>query len=199
MGATVVLLLVQVPPGAASLSPVTDPIQILVFPAIGPGAPVTATVAVEKQPVVNTLYVIMAMPTDTPVTTPEGDIVATVVVLLLQIPPPVEQLNAEVVAMHNPVAPVMAAGDVFTVTAVVILHPVDNIYVIVAVPADIPLTMPVVRATAATDVLLLVQVPPPASLSAVVVPEQSFVTPEINPGVGSTVMVFVVIQPVPSV
>lgn len=53
--ATVVLPLVQVPRIALLLSAVTEPTQILVFPVIGPGAALTATVAVAIQPVENIL------------------------------------------------------------------------------------------------------------------------------------------------
>ena len=54
----------------------------------------------------------------------------------------------------------------------------------VAVPVVPPVTMPVLKPTVATVVLLLDHVPPPASLNAVVVPGQTLVTPVIADGSG---------------
>ena len=57
------------------------------------------------------------MPPDTPVTLPDASIVASEVVLLLQVPPAVASANEIVAPVHTLVGPVMAAsvGDVFTV------------------------------------------------------------------------------------
>ena len=59
-----------------------------------------------------------------------------------------------------------------------------------------PVTIPVVDPIIATLVLLLLQVPPPASLSDVVEPEQTVKVPEIALGNGSTVNTPVIRQPV---
>ena len=68
-----------------------------------------------------------------------------------------------------------------------------------AVPAPIPVTVPVLPDTAATPELLLVQAPPVASsLSASVVPTHSIPLPLIAVGVVFTVIVFVAAQPPPA-
>ena len=67
---------------------------------------------------------------------------------------------------------------------------------ILAVPVVAPVTIPVLRPTVATVDALLVQVPPPASLSAVVVPTQTIVLPDIEDGVETIVIVTVAMQPV---
>lgn len=67
------------------------------------------------------------------------------------------------------------------------------------VPAETPVTIRVAEPIVATVVVLLVQVPPPASLNVVVVPAQIPVAPDIADGKGLTVATVVVIQPVPNV
>lgn len=59
----------------------------------------------------------MAPPPDTPVTIPEEDpTVATPVLLLLQVPPPVASESVEVSARNMLVVPLIVAGSAFTVT-----------------------------------------------------------------------------------
>ena len=73
-------------------------------------------------------------------------------------------------------------------------------YVMFALPAAIPVTIPDVAFTVATDVLLLVQVPPvTASLNVVVLPAQTDALPEIAAGVAFTVTYDVVEHPPGSV
>jgi len=62
-----------------------------------------------------------------------------------------------------------------------------------------PVTMPVVEPIVAIVVLLLLQVPPPASLKVVVSPEHTFRVPRIAVGNGSTVTTAVMIHPVGNV
>jgi hypothetical protein len=50
MVATAVLVLVHVPPGVASLSPIVDPRHMDVNPCIAAGTGLTVTTAVSKQP-----------------------------------------------------------------------------------------------------------------------------------------------------
>ena len=65
-------------------------------------------------------------------------------------------------------------------------------------PADAPVTTPVVEFTVA-DVELLLQVPPVvASVSVIVAPTQTAVGPLMAVGAAVIVMVFVAKQPVPS-
>lgn len=96
------------------------------------------------------------------------DTVATEVVLLLHMPPPVLVLSADVVPIQIPVAPDIGAGDTATVTVVVAAQPVERVYVIVTVPGDTPPITPVVSPAVAIEVFALVQVPPPALLNVVV-------------------------------
>ena len=63
----------------------------------------------------------VAVPTDTPVTTPEASMLATVASLLLHTPPTVVELNAVVPLIQTVPLPVIAAttGKLFTVTVTV--------------------------------------------------------------------------------
>lgn len=124
------------------------------------------------------------VPPETPVTTPVPETtVATAVLPLLHVPPPAS-VSETVNPGHVIMVPVMAPGAGFTVTVVTVKHPVDNVYVITDVPAETPKTMPLPVPTVATPVLLLAQVPPPASVSAAVAPVQTFAVPVIAPGNG---------------
>ncbi len=67
---------------------------------------------------------------------------------------------------------------------------------IVVVPVPVPVITPVLKAAVATLVLLLVHVPPPASLRLVVNPLHKKVLPVIVPGAGLTVIGLLTEQPV---
>lgn len=87
-----------------------------------------------------------------------------------------------------------------TVTTAVVWHPVDNTKMIVDVPADTPVTIPVVPPINATPVALLLQVPGAlASVSGVVSPAHTSNVPLIRAGNGFTVTIAVIIQPVGNV
>jgi hypothetical protein len=73
------------------------------------------------------------------------------------------------------------------------------IVAVLAVTTIPPVTIPVVDPTVATDVLLLLHVPPPASLNEVVIPEHTLSAPSIAVGNGLTVNTAVAIQPVGNV
>jgi len=137
------------------------------------------------------------VPKATPVTTPEPDAtVAMAALLLTQVPPDAASVRLVLVPTHTLVLPVIAVGVRLTVTVVVVLHPVDNAYVIVAVPAPAPFTIPVLEPTVATNVLLLLQVPPTvASVKADEVPVQMPVLPAMPAGRLLTVTTVVVVQP----
>ena len=62
-----------------------------------------------------------------PVTNPAVLIVAIDVALLVHVPPPVASLNRLVKSTHTLAVPVIAAGPVFTVSALVDIHPVGNV------------------------------------------------------------------------
>ena len=141
------------------------------------------------------------MPGIPAVTKPVDDpMVATVVLLLAQVPPAVASESVSVLPTHSGAIPVIPAGAGSTVTVVVRIHPVDNsVNVIGAVPAAMPVTILDVVPTVATAVLPLCHVPVPASLSIVVEPTQTFVLPVIGPGKAFTVINAVALQPVVAV
>ena len=127
-------------------------------------------------------------------------VVATAVLLLVHAPPVLVLLSAVVRPAHTFIVPVIAAGNGLTVTAVVLIQPVASIYVIVAVPAVTPVTTPVDALIAAIVPLLLLHTPDGvASLSAVVRPAHTLVTPVIASGNGFTVTAVVAIHVVGNV
>ena len=140
------------------------------------------------------------MPTDTPFTRPDEDpIVATVVLLLVHDPPPAS-LKVVDNPEHTDVLPEIAAGSGLMVTFAEAIQPVARLYVIVAVPPDTPVTIPLPKPTVATVVLPLVHVPVvTASLSAMVNPVHTVESPVIAAGRRLTVTVFNAVQPVASV
>ena len=115
--------------------------------------------------------------------------------------PPLVALNSGVVADGQTVnvpttGPTVRNG--FTVTMAVAIHPVGNVYVMVDVPVNgPPVTTPVLLTDAITNILLL-HVPPPASVNAVVSPTHTLSVPVIADGNGLTVTTDVVLQPVGS-
>ena len=109
------------------------------------------------------------MPVDTPVTSPVVEPVETIDAdpELLQAPPGVKSLTDIVEPVHTADAPPIPEGLAFTVTNIVDAIPA-TVYDMVAVPGAIPVTTPEV-AIVATNVLLLLHVPPAVtSVSAVV-------------------------------
>jgi len=72
--------------------------------------------------------VIVAVPAPTPVAVPVDEpIVATPLLLLLQVPPLTELVRVELLPTQADIVPPIAAGDVFTETVVVVVHPVPNV------------------------------------------------------------------------
>ena len=65
----------------------------------------------------------VAVPADTPFTIPVVPIVATAVLLLLQVPPAVASVKGMVWPWHTPVGPAIATGDGFTAIITVALQP----------------------------------------------------------------------------
>jgi hypothetical protein len=115
--ATDVLLLLHVPP-PPSANAVAEPAQIFKAPVIAPGIGLTVTTT-EVLHVPDRLYVIVVVSTEFPVATPvPGSTVATAVLLLVHVPPP-PSINDVVAPAQTLSAPVIGAGDVFTVTVVV--------------------------------------------------------------------------------
>jgi hypothetical protein len=117
MVATLRLPLVHVPPVAASVSDVVKPVQMLSEPPIAGGAAFTVTSAVTLQPVADILYVMRDVPVAIPETTPvEVPIDATVVLLLLHVPPGVPSVSDVLPPTHIARLPVIGAGSGLTVT-----------------------------------------------------------------------------------
>lgn len=188
--ATDTLPLLQVPPGVASLRLVLPVTQNVVVPDMAAIAAPTVTVLLTEQ--LPSVYTIVVVPTAAPVTTPEDDTVALAVLLLLHTPPLTELLRTSVRPTQTELPPVIG-GNALTVTVVVVEQPLAE-YVITVVPFVLPYTRPV-EDTVATDVVLLLQVPPgTASLSCVVEPGHTVVVPKIA-GRVPTVTVAVAVQP----
>ena len=123
----------------------------------------------------------VTVPPEIPDTTPVGETTAIAVLLEDHVPPVVASVNVAVKPWQTSVAPAIAAGNGLTVTGAFEEHPAAVIYVIVAVPPDIPVTTPVVAPIDATIALLLLHVPPPIELdNAVVLPTHTCIVPEIE-------------------
>jgi hypothetical protein len=138
------------------------------------------------------VYVIIATPAAAPVTAPVVDpTVATTLLLLVQVPPPLVLVNVTVLPIHTLAGPVIAAGTGFTVIGVVLLHPVGKVYVIETTPAPTPVTTPVVEPTIAIEVEPLAHVPPPGEAKVILAPTHTAVGPVIAEGRGFTVIVLV--------
>jgi hypothetical protein len=112
------------------------------------------------------------------------------------VPPVVADERVVVCPIQAPEIPVIAAGCGFTVSAVVAIQPVGNVYVANTAPALMPETVPSV-ATVPTSGLFTDQVPPAvAELSVTLVPAQNAtLPPEIAAGSGCTVTSVVRVQP----
>lgn len=127
-------------------------------------------------------------PAATPVTTPVVLTVASPVLLLLHVPPPGVEANVVARPAHTLGVPVMVEGVATTVNTAVVEQPVPNVYVIVALPVAPAVTTPVAEPMPATEVALLVHVPPGvASVNPVELPEQSVSEPAMAAGKGLTV------------
>ena len=118
--AILVVLLVQVPNGDASLSKVLKPWHTLRLPRIGPGNGLTVTTAVAIQPVPKAYVMIAVDGAMRPVTRPVPLTEALPGALLLQVPPPVASLNCVVKLRHTESVPSIAVGFGFTVTTTVL-------------------------------------------------------------------------------
>lgn len=116
--------------------------------------------------------------------------VATEVLLLAHVPPPA---SAKVVdePLQIVVIPVILPGTGMTVTVLIVQQVVlPCAHVMIAVPPDIPVTIPEEDPTVAIEVLLLLHVPVPGpSVRLVVKPTQRTGAPVIADGNGLTVTV----------
>jgi hypothetical protein len=118
---TAVLELLHVPPAVGFDNVVVDPRHAVGIPVIAPGDATTVTIAVSKHP--PNAYVTIVVPGDTPVMIPlDEPIVATPVLLLVQLPPAVVLLSVTEELTQIVESPVIGAGFGFIVTTLV---PVD--------------------------------------------------------------------------
>jgi hypothetical protein len=148
----------------------------------------------------------VVLPGETGVTTPVAASTVAAVVLLLDQVPPLFPLNVkfkvDAIQTDEPplIEPAFKTG--FTVIgadcALVPHEEVVRVYVIIAFPADTPLTTPDAAFTVATAVLLLLQLPPvfPLVLKVVDKPAQTDDAPVTVPafGNGFTVIILLVVD-----
>ena len=163
-----VLLLAQVPPLVASVSVTLSPThKLAVNGLIDTGALLTVTSFVTKQPdeLVNVMF---ALPIPAPVTVPVPlPTLAMLLLLLLHVPLPSDKVVLDPKQIVTGVTGMIADGDALTVTlAVVIQLPIA--YVITAVPALAPLTVPFT--TVALDEPLVHAPPDTPSVRTVLLP-----------------------------
>ena len=109
--------------------------------------------------------------------------------LLVQLPLPVGSVRLIEAVAQTAVGPAIADGNGLTVITDVVVQPVGNVYTILGVPAATPVTTPVADPIVALETSLLLQVPPPISLSVTVEATQTSIVPEIAEGKGLTVTV----------
>ena len=117
------LPLLQVPPVVASVSTLETPMHKCVDPVmeVGKGFTVTTTVAGGQLEFI--VYVTVAVPADTPVTTPVTESTeATEVLPLAHLPPIVPSDKAVFDPAHMLSVPVMAVADIITVVVVTAVH-----------------------------------------------------------------------------
>ena len=107
--------LVQVPPGTPSVAVVAEPTQIPPDDTMADGEGLTVITVLMEQPA-PTVYIMLAVPAVTPVTTPVvGFTVATPAEPLAQVPPVVASVSVMVWYWQTTVGPAMATGSGFTV------------------------------------------------------------------------------------
>jgi hypothetical protein len=124
--------------------------------------------------------------------------VATLASDELQAPPDGASDNVVVLPTQTVAVPDIAEGRALTVNTAVFRQPPAMVYVILAVPAATPITMPVVGFIVPMLVLPLLHVPPAvASVNVVVRPTQTDIGPVIAGTVWVTVTTDVEIQPEP--
>jgi hypothetical protein len=164
------------------VSVVVDPTQTFNVPVIA-GCALTVTVAVLLHPLL-LVYVMIAVPAATPVTTPALLTVATPVLddvhglTAAGVPDPVSVVVDAIQMVNVPVI----VGCALTVTVVVLLHPLLLVYVIIVVPGFTPVTTPALF-TVATPVLEdvhgLTAAGVPDPVNVIVDPSQTAVGPVI--------------------
>ena len=132
----------------------------------------------------------VVVPIATPLTIPVVEPISAIDELAVDQVPPAVVLDSVIVApVQTTDTPVMAAGEVVTVTLLVDEQPA-SIYEMLVTPANIPVTMPVVAPIVALDVKLLDHVPPvELVVSVIVLPVHTLDNPLIDAGEGFIVTV----------
>lgn len=175
------LLLTHVPP-VTGVSVVVDPTQILLPPEMlttGMALTVTGEVAEETQPVLVLVKVNVAVPAETPVTTPVLVTVATAGLLLVQVPPLVGESVVVAPTHIDDIPVILTTGMALTVTGSVgvdIQPVIELVNVKVTDPADTPVTIPLL-VTVAMAGLLLDHTPPVVGDKVVLAPTQMLLPP----------------------
>ena len=133
------------------------------------------------------------MPEVTPVTTPVVLLIVAIEILLLDHVPPVTAFESVIFAKaHTEEEPEIIPGIGLIVIDIVILQPVEAVYVMITVPAFTPVTTPDKLPILAFELLAL-HVPPVVKSPKVVVwPWQTLEDPVIEDGSGITVTIVVV-------
>ena len=108
------------------------------------------------------MYVTVATPGDTPITTPVLDPTEAIVSgLLLHKPVPGGQVSVVPAPTHTLIVPVIGPGLGLTVTETLAEQPPGNmVYTMVATPGDMPVTIPDTEPIVATGILRLLHDPP---------------------------------------
>lgn len=197
--ATAVFVLVQLPPDVPSLLynavvPIQSGEVPLTVPAVTGG--LTVSTLFEDTGLAHpllTVYVMPVVPALTGVTNPEAAFtVATEGFVLLQFPPDVPLLLYVAVApIQSGEVPLTVPDVTFKLTVSDLVedaglpHPLFIVYVMLVLPALAAVTNPVTAFTVATNVLLLLQLPPdvPVLLYVAVAPMQSGEVPLTVPAV----------------
>jgi hypothetical protein len=125
------------------------------------GTGLTDIGATTKQPF-GKVYVIKAVPVETPVKMPEaGPIVATAALLQLHSPPVESLLHVIVLPRQTEIAAgAIGAGEGFMVTNFIAEHPVGKTYKIIPWPADIPVTSILLAIIVPAKFVVKAHVPP---------------------------------------
>jgi hypothetical protein len=125
--ASAVFPLVHDPPTDTSLKVVVSPAHTLLLPVIPGGSGFTVIGVVTSQPTPSE-YVIVAVPTFTPLTTPVPEpTLAITTLLLLQVPPVSASLSVVVLPIHTCIVPVIADGSEVTVIVFIAAQPVVSV------------------------------------------------------------------------
>lgn len=189
MVATAGELLTHVPP-VPGLAFIAEPTHKVIDDVLNVGrALIVMDEVVALQPVAVSVKVNVTVPADMAVTNPALSMVAIAGALLTHVPP-APGLALIVEPIHNVAEGVLTNGIAMTVTAeVVALQPVVvSVNVKVAVPAEIPLTNPVLSMVA-TAGELLTHVPPVPGLAFIIAPTQSVADGTLTVGIALTVTV----------